>query len=191
MLNQDKIKEIIYFSSPIVISLVIIFFITSPTISYIQDIKEKITEQHRDLEIKYQNAKQLKKNSEKINQLQDKLVVLDDIFVKQEQELAFITTLENIATKNNVDQKINLIKATPKTSSSKNTSKIPTEENMGFDINASGSYENILAWLLEIEQLTYYINFESLNITTTSTEINNTSDNITIKLIGKVYTTKI
>jgi hypothetical protein len=191
MFDKDKIKEIISFSSPAVISMVIIFFITYPTISYIQDIKEKITEQHRDLEIKYQNAKQLKKNSEKINQLQDKLVVLDDIFVKQEQELGFITTLENIATKNNIDQKINLIKATPKTSTSKATSKTPPEENMGFDINASGSYKNILAWLLEIEQLTYYINFESLNINTTSTEINNTSENITIKLIGKVYTTKI
>lgn len=189
MFDKDKIKEIISFSSPAVISMVIIFFITYPTISYIQDIKEKITEQHRDLEIKYQNAKQLKKNSEKINQLQDKLVVLDDIFVKQEQELGFITTLENIATKNNIDQKINLIKATPKTS--KQTSKTPPEESMGFDINASGSYKNILAWLLEIEQLTYYINFESLNINTTSTEINNTTENITIKLIGKVYTTKI
>lgn len=168
-----KHKNLIITTVSLIIILIISFLIIRPTIDYIINTKEQIKIEREDLEKQYQRIIYLRKNAEKVKEIEQQLVVLDDLFLLTGQELKFITTLESVAEKNNVSQKISL------KSVNMNNSK---QTALPFIISANGNSYNIISFLLEIEQLPYYINFNSLKISSKSAD-----KNIEIILNGEIY----
>jgi Tfp pilus assembly protein PilO len=135
----------------------IIYFIVLPTIKDIEKMRNEIEMQRVDLEMKYIKGQSLKKLSENLKTIEPQLAKLDKIFIDQDQVLEFVTTLEEIANINGIDQKINLM---PEKSVKKNRyKKIPLQ------IFASGNFFKQLNYLMDLETLNYYININSIELT--------------------------
>jgi Tfp pilus assembly protein PilO len=119
-------------------------------------IAQNIENQRVDLEIKYIRGQSLKKLTKNIRTIEPQMDKLGSIFIKEGEELNFITTLENLANANNIDQKINL--EIDKKTIIKGLKKIPVK------ISSSGSFKNILNYLSGLEKLDYYINIGSISL---------------------------
>lgn len=171
-----KQKNLIIIGLSLIITLAVFFLIIKPTIAYIKDTKDQIKIEREDLEKRYQRVMYLRQNVDKLKEIEQQLTVLDDLFLINDKELEFITTLEDIAEKNNVSQKINL--------KSVNLND-PQQLTLPFAISASGKMHDVLSYLLGVEKLFYYINFNSLNISS-----KNADGKLDVTLNGEIYLLK-
>jgi len=138
----------------------LIYFVVMPTINDIKKMGEEIENQRIDLEQKYIKGQSLKQLTENLKKTEPQLVILDQIFIKQDHELDFITKLEEIATQNNVAQTINLDIA--KINKDKSYQALPLR------LSARGNYKNIMNYLISLEALNYYINIDSTDLSSAS-----------------------
>ncbi len=157
-LLKFNLKKKIYLSLLVflIIILILIIFIVVPTIRDIKNMSNKIEEQRLDLEKKYIKGQSLKQLAENLEKIEPELVKLNQIFINQNRELEFITTLEEIAAKNNINQKINL-------------GAVSAAENQNFkkstlQLYTSGSFTDQMNYLLSLEALNYYININSIDL---------------------------
>ncbi|MEA3464126.1 MAG: hypothetical protein U9R14_03565 [Patescibacteria group bacterium] len=164
----------------------LVYFIIIPTIGSIKAIGQNIENQRIDLEKKYikgQNLRQLTKNLKKI---EPQLVVLDQIFINQDYELEFIIAMEELANQNNVSQKINL-----------DTSRV-IEGNgrqiLPLNLFLQGNYTDIINYLTSLETLNYYININSLELSSSgytklsaAPEIHTNFININMAISANIY----
>ncbi|MBU1164075.1 type 4a pilus biogenesis protein PilO [Patescibacteria group bacterium] len=147
-------KFIIYLVIVIIIYVSIIFFVIIPTTSDIQAISDQIYNERIDLEKRYKKGqliKQLVEDFRKIKPQQDRLEL---IFVKESEILNFVTSLENLANNNNIDLSIKLKEI-------ENTNNIAS---MPLDLTIGGSYQNVIAYLNDIEKQDYYFSIDSIRI---------------------------
>ncbi|NCO79963.1 hypothetical protein CO116_01805 [Candidatus Falkowbacteria bacterium CG_4_9_14_3_um_filter_38_19] len=152
-LRKKIIASVLIFLAVI---LSLIFFIVIPTVKEIKRMGHEIEAQRIDLETKFlkgQNLKQLTKN---LNEIEPNLIKLDQVFINQNKELKFITTLEQIANANKVGQKINLGDSQPL--ENQIYKKVPVQ------LFTQGNFINQLNYLLELESLNYYLNIKSLEL---------------------------
>ncbi len=176
-------------SISIVVSVLIIgglvYFVVIPIINDIKKMGEKIENQRIDLEQKYIKGQSLKQLTENLKKIEPQLVILDQIFIKQDYELEFITKLEEIAEQNNVSQTINL-----------NTAKINKDKSyqtLPLQLSARGNYKNIMNYLINLEALNYYINIDSIDLSSASTKLSATSEvqttfsNINLTISANTY----
>lgn len=169
----------------IFILAMIIFLVIFPSIKEIKRIKDDIYAQKVDLEIKYKRGQDLRKVTEKLNLIKDRLFLLDNVFVKKENNLQFITKLEEIAEKNNISQKINIV--SPEELSGKKFQEAP------LNIIASGSLSDQLNYLSELENLPPYINIYDLSVSSgpaskSNTDNSGTENNqVSLNILSKIY----
>ena len=176
-------------SISIVVSVLIIgglvYFVVIPIINDIKKMGEKIENQRIDLEQKYIKGQSLKQLTENLKKIEPQLIILDQIFIKQDYELEFITKLEEIAEQNNVSQTINL-----------NTAKINKDKSyqtLPLQLSARGNYKNIMNYLINLEALNYYINIDSIDLSSASTKLSATSEvqttfsNINLTISANTY----
>jgi Tfp pilus assembly protein PilO len=190
MNNLDyKQKNLIYIGASIAIIAAVFFLVIRPTIAYINETNEQIYAERERLEKQYQRIMYLKNNYRKLQEIEEQLDVLDDLFLIQNQELEFITTLEDIANKTGVDQDIKLQEV---------NLNDPKQNLLPFTITASGTMYDIISYLLKIEQLSYYINFKPPSITAISNvgraglsaSSASASSGVSIRLNGEIYLLK-
>lgn len=148
-------KTIIITVILIIILVVTLTFIFWPAIKEIKNISEKIYQERFELEKKYLAGQNLKKSVADYEKVKGHLEELETIFVKKEEELKFITSLENLAEKNQIEQKIILNIQKEET---KNLSK-----TIPIQLNLRGNYLNLLEYLRDLEVLNYYINLKNVS----------------------------
>lgn len=136
--------------------LSIIFFIILPAVKDIKDIRDDIDSQRIDLEKRYINGQNIRSLSEKLNKVESQIAILDQSFINKNCGLEFITTLEEIADKNKIVQKINLSAQINKNDDL--YKKIPVQ------FFTQGNFLNQLNYLIDLEALNYYINIKSIEI---------------------------
>ncbi len=134
----------------------LVYFIVWPTIRDIKIMGSEIDAQKIDLEKKYIKGQNLKQLTENLKKIEPKLELLEQIFINRNRELEFITSLENEANKNRVNQKINL--SAPASTENQNFQKI------GLQLFTQGGFNNLLAYITDLESLSYYINFKTLEL---------------------------
>lgn len=134
----------------------LIYFIILPAMKDIKEIGAQIESQRTDLDKKYYKSKSAKQSTKSLKAIEGDVEKLDRVFIGKNQELAFITALEEIANKNNINQNINL----DLSSGGKNNKygKIPLK------LTAQGSFINQFNYLLDLERLNYYLNIKSLDL---------------------------
>lgn len=156
-LKKIDLRKKIIVANVIIILIIcaVVFFVIMPSINDIASMQSNIQSQYFDLEKKYLKGQNLRKLSENLNSIQPKMAKLDQIFISKDQELDFVTTLENLATKNNITQKISM---SPPAMVS-NYSKTPIQ------IATTGNFNNQVNYLKSIEGLPYMINVKSIEIT--------------------------
>ena len=151
-----KKKIIIVVTAILIIIAVAVIFLIMPAIKNIKEIGENIKTRRLDAEEKYLKGQSLKALSENLKKIEPEINKLDKIFIEQSQALELVTSLEKIAEKNNVSQKINLA-ANQKVNYS-DYQKIPLQ------ILTQGNFINQLNYLINMENLNYYINIKILEL---------------------------
>jgi len=144
----------------LIIILSLIYFIVIPTIKDIKAMGQTIEAQREDLEKKYIKGQSLKQLTENLSKIEPKLELLDQIFINKNRELEFITSLENEANKNQVSQKINL--SEPQQIENQNFQKT------NLQLLTNGNFIKQLQYLINLENLKYYINVKLLELSLTS-----------------------
>jgi len=134
---------------------VVVYFIIFPSIRDIKTIRDEIETQRVDLERKYVKGQSLRQLSEKLKKAEEKIYILDQVFIGKEDGLKFVTTLEDIAGKNGVNQKINLL---PSIAVDNSYSQL-----VPLQLFPQGTFNQLLKYLVDLESLNYYINIRSLD----------------------------
>ena len=153
--SNIKIRVIILFTIYVIVILLIIFIIFIPSVKEIQKMSKNIKEQKEYLMNQYNIDKNLRSTSENLKIVKYNIQDLNDIFVYKDKEVEFITTLENVASKENIEQSIKITPPKDKDTNYKKTQ---------LQLTTSGNFENILNYLTELEKFKYYINIYSIDI---------------------------
>lgn len=135
-----------------------------PTMNYIKNLNLETEQLKTYLEKKFESSKHMRTAVSRVEELQ---VIVNDYpqyLYQAGNELELITTLENIATKNKVQQKI--------ASSNLDQTNIKKIE---IAMNISGEYKNVLKYLSSIEAAKYFLNIEKVQVTTAGANPNDTT----------------
>ena len=169
---SSKIKITIFIIGAILAIGLIIFSIIIPTVSDIKKISNAIYAERVDLEKKYLRGQLLKKTSRDFETATLQKDKLDTIFITEGEELKFISTLEKVASNNNVDQTIDL--------QAKDTKQKNGLKTFSLKITVTGGFTQVMKYLASLEKLNYYVNISFLNLGANKEFISAT-------LIGEVF----
>jgi len=138
----------------------VVYFVIFPSVRDIKNIKNEIESQRLELERKYVKGQSLRKMTEKLERAQEKIHVLDQVFIGPDAGLEFITALEGAAGKNGVNQKINLL------------SQAPVDNGfykiVPLQLSSQGEISRQMSYLVSLETLNYYVNIKSLELSSGS-----------------------
>lgn len=177
---QSKHKILLSIVAALIMTVLIILFIIIPTVQDIQTINRNIISEKENLELKFKKGQYMKKVMEDLKNIEPNVTALRSVYLRKGEELDFITTLEKISEKFNLESDINIIQDQARESSD-------GLQELGIEIQLDGSYEHTLRYLTELEQLDYYTTIHSLEIS--STEKN--TGRVKSKLRGKIYIKEI
>ena len=158
-MSKKQMKALVIFMTLLGLVFVIgIFkFIFSPTLKEVNNLTQKITDAQTELEAQYNNRINLVSNIEKVKEIRETSSGLINQFIKPGQELVFITQIEDIATKNNVEASITLSPVINKKGKK-------GEFNELFSIRLEGNFNDVQKSLVELERLPNIIIVDSVAI---------------------------
>ncbi len=157
-MNSNK-KYIIIFISLIIFCLALLWWVTLPTINNIKQNNKKIASEKNNLFELLKQGQSVAKNKKNLEELETKINKLNKIWLKTGNELSFITDLENIAKKYNLEQTIVFDNnKNSLLSGSTDIKKIPIE------LKISGKLDDIMDYINQLEILDYYISLNTINI---------------------------
>jgi len=177
-----KQKIIFYILVVAIIISGVIYVVILPTVRDIKKINGDVLAERIDLEKKYLRGQLLKTtiaNFEKIKPQEDKL---NEIYIGQNEELRFITALENIANRYGLEQDIQLAENADGATA--------IYEPLALEINTQGEYINILQYLKDIERLNFYFNISKITFGTGGKLKTNDSP-ISILMKGQIFKSTI
>ncbi|MFA5134059.1 MAG: hypothetical protein WC459_04620 [Patescibacteria group bacterium] len=137
-------------------SLFIFIFIIQPTIKDIGAFNDRIQIERVSLENKYTGRRNIKNIVADLKYVTDAILPLSErIIIQKGNEVGFISSIEKIAQKNDVVQKIKINPAGI-------NNKIAEKQNLS--ITLSGDFKKILNYINELEVSDLYIIINSVNI---------------------------
>jgi Tfp pilus assembly protein PilO len=136
---------------------VIILFIIVPTVNDIKNISNSIYQERIELEKKYLRGQLLKKTVSDFEAIKPQQDILDEIFIKDGEELKFVSILEDLADNNGVRQNLDL--------QIKNTEEKKGIKHIPLKITVSGNFHQVMGYLNDLQMLKYYFNISDLRIT--------------------------
>jgi len=145
-------------------SLGLLWWVILPAASAIGQNTSQIHEQREKLDKLLSQGQSVRENQKNVQAVKSEINILQEIWLNSGEELEFITDLESAAEKNNLQQTITFDNT--QANEKKGNKIIPLE------LQLSGSLENILTYLAQIEAFDYYINFQNIELTKQGEEIN-------------------
>lgn len=156
LMRKNKEIYLIFFWIILIIVIVTVFIF--PNLNNIKAISKKNNETKSQLEA-MQKSNQSKEETEKnYHLIKNDLSTIEAVIPKRGEELSFITVLEEIANKNQLTQKINIILAKNEQTNSVDQEILP------FQITLDGNFYNFLNYLVDLELSQYYLNIEKVQI---------------------------
>lgn len=153
---KNKFKYTIAGSIIIITGIIILVII--PMTKRIMKISNDITDLKTNLEKEYNEKQNLKTVMARIKKLEASSEKFSSIYVKEGEELNFITLLEDLAERHDLQQKINLSSTT-------------TGMERDMNIKLTGNYFDILKYLYDLRRMDYWINLNSISINKTDSKI--------------------
>lgn len=158
---EQKRKIYIVIAGTVVAAAIVSVLIIYPAIANIRNFNTEIYNQRLEIETRYLLSHGPGRDIN-INKIREEEAKLSSIFIKKDQELEFITSLENAAQANNLEQQIKLQPINKET-----TALI---QSAPMQISLKGSFRDILQYLQSLEKLSYYININSINLNNPTTK---------------------
>lgn len=139
-----------------------------PSENTIKGTAEMIEQEKISLEDKLQKGYSYKQLQKNMDQIETKKNILDDIFLKQNEEISLIDDLENYAKINYIDISIDM--GQNKKISKNNYYILP------ITLRGKGNYNNILSFIDNLGKTKYLITFDALDMNSIE-EIKSVEDN--------------
>lgn len=108
--------------------------------------------------------------------VEPQLAKLNDVALNRSKELEFVTLMEGLASKNGVDQTLNL---------GTFTKLVGKYQKSPLTIEAKGNFTNIVRYINDIERLNIYVKLNEINMLGKNDEI--TSKNVSLKINAETY----
>jgi len=168
------------------------YFVILPFSAQIIEEKKAIISEKVNLEKQTIRQKNIANLEKTIEQVKSEIKKIENSYINKNNQLEFITTLEGIAARNKVEQKINLSQSNKKDDKAKYI-----EEPLVLEVR--GQHDNVIKYLLDIESLNYYINIKSLEMIAAENTTNNnvlssalneqarTNNNMSLRIIATTY----
>jgi Tfp pilus assembly protein PilO len=139
------------------------YFVIIPAANNVESIKIQMENQSLEDEKNYTQGQNLKNLKDAIKTVEPRLNEIEQIFIKEtsDDEVAFFTSLEMAAAKNNVTEKSTLGSAAPLGQS---YSQIPLR------LDVTGNFKGLIGFIYDLETHKNYININSLQITAFDSE---------------------
>lgn len=144
--NRFQISAAVF----IILLVGILILIVWPALREIRLINQQVYDERVRLEKLYVRGQLQKKVRENFVKIKDQTQWLDNALLKENQELQYITALENAAAARAVELKINIGES----------KRLPNQlfSILGVSFELTGDYPNILRWISAIETIPYYTN---------------------------------
>lgn len=156
--------------------LIITATIIYPTTKSILSLRQDIGSIQTQLEERYEKTQKLKRSLKELSEVKVLTAQLEKAFVKPGEELSLITTFEQIASQNQIDQTLNLADV--------NEQK---QHYYRLSFLNNGSLANHLAYLVAVEQLPYYVIIKNLNFEKRQLGQNNANGPVTLRFDAIIY----
>ena len=155
----------------------LVSFIVAPTIQNIYSLSDQVKQEKISLatfELKEKNIKLLKNNQTEVD---EKLKIMEASLIPPANSLAFILPSENIASQYNIAQSIAILSSTEDDKKSRSKDKASSYSldkipYLSVNLRAGGSFNNILTYLLAMEQMGIYTDITTINIIASSSNSN-------------------
>lgn len=136
-----------------VLIVLLLVFITYPSIKEIRSLNASIDAERIELEAQYVRGQTLKQTLKTYQEVKPNVGELDRVYLKRGQELAFITALEGTADSVHINQQLKL------------NSPDPQKQNeLPIELTLSGELPNIIRYLAGLEALDYYIDINTIRL---------------------------
>lgn len=152
---------------------IIFVFLILPNIYDILKINKDISNQREELERKSSLGLNIKQMSKDISEIEKNIGEINKMFIKSENELEFLTALDNLATKNKINAK-----SMPEFPDK----NIETLTKIPLSIAINGESENLMQYLRDLESMPYYYIIETISL--------NGNESANINLTGYIYINK-
>lgn len=162
-----------------ILTIIILVAIIFPTAKQILTINKATAELLKNIEIRYENAKNIRANLSKTKNIREEVVGLNKFVFNKENGLSLITMLESMAEQNNVIQKID--------NSNFDDQKA---KYVNLNLTIQGSYKNIFGYLADLENSNYFININTLNMSPAFNPQKNAAPMVGLKLNISIYAGK-
>ena len=184
-----KNKSLVLVAIFTLINIGIIYFLIIPSIDNIKNLRNDILNLKIDSENKIAQETKTNDLNNKFKKIEPQLEKINQIFISQNREIEFITTLEGLEGKYNITQTLNL--GLDDAKQGEGFKIVP------FSIDANGNFKDIMNYLTGVESLNYYINIENISLSKNATDINtqqkipgqesSSESKINIKVSGFAY----
>ncbi|MFC1703120.1 type 4a pilus biogenesis protein PilO [Patescibacteria group bacterium] len=131
-----------------------------PSTFTIRELRDGINGEHAKIQDRYHRRGQLKETLLNLNEIKGGVGSLTSVAIKEGEALQFVQALEEIATRNGVEQEIQLRTVNQ-------TELSDWELEVPITIIVEGEYVGILNYMRELESLPYYIIVNSFNVSST------------------------
>lgn len=163
-------KAIMCISLTLIVSIGLFIIIGWSSIKEIKNLSLQIEEQRSQLEELYLRGKNIKQTLQQYHEIKPTINTIDNIYIKRGEELKFITTLENIANTQGINQEPKLVYQ-------------PNNSNtLQLELNTTANLNRIIKYLMGLESLDYYINIDTIRLSKSSSWTNNSANDINPEL---------
>lgn len=168
----NKNKSIVSIIVIIGACLAVTWLFIVPNIQAIVKINRDISSQREDLESKAALGLNIKKTSQDLADISERIKLLDTMYVKPGSELEFLGILDRLAQESQINAQV-----MPRFSDKAPTklSKVPLE------ITAIGPYDRLIGYWRTLESMPYYYNVDSAELQGSDAAA------LTLKLSGNIY----
>lgn len=171
-----KNKILLYNSTFAVIILAVLVAIIYPTIKQIKQVRQQALELREYLEKRSNRSSRVHLSLQQIAKIKSEVELFPNYLFKKGEELNLITTLESIAAKNHLTQKIE----------NSNFDNI-TNNTIDLSLATAGNYANSIAYLNDLEKLKYFINLQRLELMPSASRANEKNNEINMRLNLSLY----
>jgi len=160
-----KSRILAHFGATLAVIFLMVYFGILGPMEEMSRMKKQIETEKVDMEKNYLRGKNLRKLSESLKVVEPQLAKLDEVFIKKEGALDFITSLELTAENSGIEQRINLAGSSVGRTAAKTKT---SSETIPVQLSSSGSFSKQMQYLSALEALSYYINVKTLEISNPS-----------------------
>lgn len=157
----------------------VITLVAWPALDEIGIIRSQVYDERVRLEKLYVRGQLQKKVRENYARIKDDVKFLDEIFLREHQELTYITALEQAGAAANIELKINIGE----------TKRTPQQllSTLGFSFEIKGAWPNIMRWLDAVEQIPYYTDIKEMAVAVHDEQPNGQPRTATVNISADTY----